>query len=100
MGRKITETEYRCVRCGKTMLRVDDTIFCEDCDISFQLERYLEIQEILMEAGIINEDGDIVDQEDYATIYSDKPSDDRPPYCQICDGPYPNCTTSCNLFDD
>jgi ribosomal protein L37E len=51
MGKKITETEYRCVRCGKTMLRVDDTVFCEDCDISFQLERYLEMQEVLMEAG-------------------------------------------------
>ena len=23
-----------------------------------------------------------------------------PEYCQICGGPYPQCTTSCSLYDD
>ena len=26
--------------------------------------------------------------------------DDIPKGCQACGGPYPNCTISCNLFDD
>lgn len=95
----IKETEYRCFECGRTLLLVNGKVYCENCGVSRSLKDYLELKDLFTKAGIINEDGDI-DPEDYTNIYPNDPEDDKPEYCDICGGPYHNCTTSCKLFDD
>ena len=40
-----------------------------------------------------------IDEED-DDWYDDDDDDDIPEGCAACGGPYPQCTTSCKLFDD
>ena len=39
------------------------------------------------------------DNNDYEEYYQ-KPDDDIPECCKACGGPYPNCRSSCKIFDD
>lgn len=37
---------------------------------------------------------------EYSEEYFDAHPEDIPEGCAACGGPYPNCTSSCPLFDD
>lgn len=44
--------------------------------------------------------GEKVDEMDYEYIWNEEDEDDIPPGCVACGGPYPDCKSSCKLFDD
>lgn len=41
-----------------------------------------------------------IDDDEDDDWYDDDDDDDIPEGCAACGGPYPQCTTSCKLFDD
>lgn len=41
-----------------------------------------------------------VDDEDDELSYNSDDENDIPEGCAACGGPYPDCMTSCNIFDD
>ena len=43
---------------------------------------------------------DEIDWAHYVPDYLIDDDDDIPEGCAVCGGPYPDCMTSCNLFDD
>lgn len=70
---------YRCKLCGGDMENLEDVfLVCKVCGTSVEIEDY---------------------DEDWGDVFAPvKP--DKPEYCGICGGPYPDCMTSCKLFDD
>ena len=43
--------------------------------------------------------GHTMEEDDWDYIMGE--DDSTPPYaCEVCGGPYPQCKTSCNMFDD
>lgn len=77
--------EYVCPVCGSTMNITDEETLVVECPCCGSI-------------GSADFDGD----EDSVDIWGrdTSSSDDMPEYCNICGGPYPNCKTSCKLFDD
>lgn len=87
-----TEIE-ECPYCGGDMTFHDSELEyfqyweCHDCGETFYEEELLEVRDELKED------------------FSEKPSLlddilDMPPGCRACGGDYPNCITSCNMFED
>lgn len=76
--------EYICEECGGKMEKADDTVLvCKECGYSTDIDDY----------------GDAHEYDDYYS--SVKESDaDEPECCKACGGPYPECMTSCKIFDD
>lgn len=66
-----------CNECGAIMDRVGDDYVCPSC-------------------------GETIDALDYEYENDDEEydDDDIPEGCAACGGPYPQCKTSCKLFDD
>lgn len=63
---------------------------CDECDTMMEYSRTLERFRCAC-------CGREIAEEDYEE-YSD---DETPPFgCRVCGGPYPQCKTSCKLFDD
>lgn len=78
------EKIYECIECGNIMTKVDEEVLvCPICRHSVDIEDY----------GCENE------YDDYYSSVSDE-SDTIPGGCSACGGPYPQCTISCNLFDE
>ena len=76
-------SEYTCVECGATMEKADEEVLiCPKCQHSVDIEDY----------GYEDEYDDY-----FSSIQVDI---EKPEYCGICDGPWPDCETSCKLFDD
>lgn len=82
-----------CFACGKRMTVTEGgERICSDCHISFLPEEREEVfceweDQLLMELGYYGED-------------DDDDNDDIPEGCAACGGPWPDCETSCNIFDD
>lgn len=75
--------KYKCIECGNSMVKADEEVLvCPSCQHSVDIEDY----------GYENEYDDY-----YSSIAGDL--DDAPEGCMACGGPYPQCTTSCKLFD-
>lgn len=72
---------YRCKLCGGDMELFDDVLVCKSCGTSVDLEDYEEAWDELF-------------------AYGAPKRENKPEYCGICGGPYPDCMTSCKLFDD
>ena len=68
-----------CEKCGATMERGTDLVYivysCPSCGHGFETD-------------------------EYASISNDPGEDDIPDGCRGCDGVYPHCRSSCNLFDE
>lgn len=70
----------KCGHCGHDLVEIEMDIYeCPNCGYSFN---------------------DVTDEVLSASIFSDSDEDDIPEGCKACGGPYPNCTTSCPMFDD
>ena len=70
----------KCGHCGHDLEEIGMNIYeCPNCGYSFNDET----EEVLS-----------------TSIYSEADEDDIPEGCKACGGPYPDCTTSCSLFDD
>lgn len=71
----IQEGYFICDKCGSIMnLNDNDQLYCS-C-------------------------GYTVSRDDYDEYYDDE-DDDEPPFgCRACGGPYPQCKTSCKMFDE
>lgn len=69
-----------CPRCGEIMNEVDDILDleCPNCGLT----------------GLSDVDLD-------GSVFCNTcESDEKPFCCQTCGGPYPDCISSCNIFDD
>lgn len=93
MSRK-KKNEYICFKCGSEMNVADENylLVCSGCGTSFYLddwdfeyEQWEEQQEI--ESGFYD------DEEDDDEL-------DEPECCRACGGPWPDCESSCKIFDD
>lgn len=77
---------YKCPNCGAVMdfVVAPWDLECPDCD----------------SIAVYFTDGSVElrSREDYEDIYEER--DDMPECCVACGGPYPNCTTSCKIFDN
>lgn len=72
---------YYCYECGAKMEKADEEVLvCPACHHSVDIEDY--------------------DSEEEIYSYSSYENDDMPECCVACGGPYPNCMTSCKIFDD
>ena len=73
----IRDGYFICKECGALMDMDDkDQLICPSCGYSVEHDVY-----------------------DYDEYFDD--SDEEPPFgCKACGGPYPQCKTSCKLFDD
>lgn len=70
----------KCGCCGHDLEEIRRNIYeCPNCGFSFD---------------------DVTDEVLSTSIYDDEDEDDVPEGCRACGGPYPDCTTSCPLFDD
>ena len=73
----INDGYFICKECG-ALMDLDGVLRCPSCGYSVEREDY-----------------------DYEEYFDDDCDDDRiPTGCMACGGPYPQCTTSCKLFDD
>lgn len=81
-----------CPACGGVMHHVDGMLDwqCSECG-----------SEGSMEYNIVNEESYIklAREYTYEEIYED-PIKNMPECCRSCDGAYPHCLVSCNIFDD
>ena len=78
--------EFICNECGAIMDRTEDPE--GGCDILVCPNCGEEVDEMDYEYEGYEDDDD--------DLFSDEP----PQGCVACGGPYPQCTTSCKLFDD
>ena len=70
---------YLCKSCGGIMTCEDKTfLICQSCLTSVEIEDY---------------------DTEWEELFT-PPKEEKPEYCDICGGPYPNCMTSCKLFDE
>ncbi len=88
---KLTEAlftgEYICKECGQRMEFEDEWrsgLVCVHCGYSVELDDY----------GKDDADEAILETS------SDEEVPDEPECCRACGGPYPDCTTSCKIFDE
>lgn len=71
---------YFCSECGTKMAKADDEVLvCPQCQHSVDIADYEHEEESFSSA------------QSYL---------DEPECCRACGGPYPNCKTSCKIFDD
>ena len=76
-----------CNECGAIMDRVDDEVYaCPSCGWSVDV----------MDYEYESEDDEEWTEETLNMFGGDVP----PEGCRACGGPYPQCMTSCKLFDD
>lgn len=75
------EKGYKCPKCGAKMDYVGGLVDweCPKCGT----------------AGVL--EWDIGNKEYYVSTYEE---DDIPYGCEACGGPYPDCASSCSIFDD
>ncbi len=83
---KNIELKYECTECGADMY-VDENnrefYQCENEECGFYIhEEYFR------------------DEDDNYNEYYDEMDEDTPDGCVACGGPYPQCMTSCKLFDE
>ena len=71
----------KCGYCGHDFVEPEENVYeCPNCGYSFN---------------------DLTDEELSTSIYDEtEDEDDIPEGCIACGGPYPNCTSSCSMFDD
>ena len=71
----------KCIYCGHDFEEIRRNIYeCPNCGYSFN---------------------DVTDEVLSTSIYYEADDDEEVPEgCRACGGPYPDCTTSCSLFDD
>lgn len=73
---KHDKSNFKCPECGKPLYWFNEQhsdLVCEECGYSI---------------------------DPWADDYQPPEPDNIPEGCAACGGPYPNCTSSCNLFDD
>lgn len=77
------DEEYECVECGARMEKADgEVLVCPNCQHSVNIDDY-------------------GSEEEYDLYYSGVDGlADEPECCKACGGPYPDCMTSCKIFDD
>ncbi len=78
------EVKHKCTECGADMyMDKEDNEFyqCVSCDFYIHEEYFRNIDD------------------EYDDYYNDE-DDETPEGCVACGGPYPNCMSSCNMFDD
>lgn len=62
-----------CPSCGKPMEEMTTFWSCDECDVFIHRPGYEPVEDV---------------------------AEEIPEGCAACGGPYPNCKTSCKLFDD
>lgn len=67
-------------------------IYCPDCGAALEYNAFLHMFRCPDCKQVIDED-DIWE-------FIEEPDSEVPPCCAACGGPYPQCTTSCKIFDD
>lgn len=83
----IFNKKYVCAECGGEMKFTDenkDVLMCTRCAFSVEVEEY----------------GHEHDYDDYFDSINSESEEDIPEGCAACGGPYPDCKTSCKIFDD
>lgn len=74
----INDGYFLCKECEDLMKMENGRLVCPSCGFSIDHDDY---------------------EDDYELYFDD--DDSEPPVgCQACGGPYPQCKTSCSLFDD
>ncbi len=74
-----------CLVCGDKMEHIQERIWeCSKCGANAWMGDY----------GSLCFDAELFDEEDFFCL------DEIPIGCTVCGGDYPNCKTSCPLFDD
>ncbi len=81
-----------CPHCGSTLKFnfETNTFKCFSCG-------FVENEEVIQESVFEEEDFDEYD-DIYERPYNDE--EEMPDCCRACGGPWPNCKTSCKIFDD
>lgn len=87
-----TKEEYVCQKCGSLMMYVGGLLDweCPTCGA----EGSIEYDNVNKEYYV-----SVAESYTYEEIYSD-PIRNEPDCCKACGGPYPNCLSSCKMFDD
>ncbi|MBQ7645850.1 MAG: hypothetical protein IJS94_01150 [Clostridia bacterium] len=80
------EIDYTCPNCGAEMYETDA--------FDYQLECPVCGAKCTVDDGV--DEGPAVVEE----YYDSNSTEELPEYCKICGGPYPDCTSSCKLFDN
>lgn len=73
----INDGYFICTKCRELMNLNGDKLICPSCGHTIDHDEY----------------------DDYE-LYFDEDDSEPPIGCQACGGPYPQCKTSCKLFDD
>lgn len=83
---------YYCPKCGGKMKHIGGLLDweCSKCGAEGSLE-YDEVNK---------EDYIKLADEEYENLYDSPNEDNMPECCIACGGPYPDCMTSCKIFDD
>ncbi|MCM1579599.1 MAG: hypothetical protein NC078_12465 [Ruminococcus sp.] len=93
MRYRIKPYEYICAACGAKMYLSEDglVLMCsnEKCNYGVNVEDYGTVYDTAR-GELDSALGDYADEDD----------GDIPPCCAACGGPYPDCMTSCSIFDD
>lgn len=90
--------EYYCRECGTRMVYLDEYVVrCPNCGESVDKSSYNFWYESKYEEDL----ADAAD-EHYKEVFGEYPNDldEMPEVCKTCGGPYPDCMTSCKIFDD
>lgn len=75
-----------CTHCGALMNTVGDSFECPNCGKSIRVKGY---------------EYDEPDDVEWSSAITNMYDGDTPGAgCMACGGPYPNCKTSCSIFDD
>lgn len=92
-------TNYVCSICGAEPkhVRGDRDWYCPNCDKYGIAEYDMENDQVRIVYDLDYYIDD--DEEDYDDVY-DEDMDDIPECCLACGGPYPQCMSSCAIFDD
>ena len=103
-----TETGcWVCANCGEeNSVTEDDILSDEECELYEALHRECPECGGHMARGsygnwwICEECGCEAEEDDYGNLVVEAEEDEMPECCSACGGPYPNCMTSCKIFDD
>ena len=80
LANAVNDGYFPCKECGELMMLKDgDVLVCPSCGYSIDRDDY--------------------EADDYSE-YFDEDESEIPAGCMACGGPYPQCKTSCKLFDD
>lgn len=76
---------YDCFECKARMDLVDDVLVCPNCGHSVELEEWAFEEEAY---------------EEFQSSFGYTSALEQPECCRACGGPWPDCETSCKIFDD